>query len=1465
MTGSAVAGVIIHLILLTTCFSLTGATKEVKALVGSSAFLPCKVDTSQCGELHSVKWYRGGSRIYVYSKAGFSRGEGDTMKRMTIENTKNESEASLRISPVEVDDEATYKCEITYLDVRENCDVVQVVKLRTLVIPAFVRLIGSNGRSLGNESILGPINEGTNIEITCEANGGRPVPKVIWYNGSKEIEASYSSHDDGEGVGTGRSKLSITLTRGDLGARFECRVESAALEEPIVSWITADVNVRPTKLELGGVNSHVVQGSNVLLTCDVYGAKPAAEVKWYNNSDLIVNPDKVLTIPEMMRDGTFTTKSSLRFVASRWENGQAFHCYAENLVTKELEEPPLHEVLPLEVLYPPIVTVSPANITTNESVDVLLLCSYIAHPSNLIDVVWSKDGKNLTLNDADKYVGGNTKDPSLIIKSVTRDDMGRYRCICKNMVGSSESEESIFLNIHFPPVVGVAAEPSTPVKAIDRTNVTLTCNVIAGNPPTLLNVEWYLDGELLEKLPRCSRTENKATETFCSPDPSVLLLREVDEKFAGFYECRGSNIAGWGSKSDRKELVVYYPPGPAFVQYFPSRVIKKGSVTLECSVIRPGRPEEMTFEWYRGNHLVPDVTTSNWTIYPVTLETKTNFTCLAVNEGGKSTNSSIGINVLAPPSFIQALPPYQGVLATSNNISLTCRVECSPLCSITWYQDGYKLNSTNNPLYYTKTVTHLPDTRKNDFESIESTLVWNMTSWPNQQLDKVAPNSNYTCQSSTNGVGPGVNSTIEIAVDYPPENLTVTNRVISVVEHYQPERVICSGKGHPALSFVWKNSENQVISKSHVLSLGLVDRQDSGTYVCEASNRHGTTSTTIILNVQYPPECSIQSADYEQNPAIMCSAHADPQEIGFIWKIQGVNDSIINPSLIYQEGLKSYLLIDPSLDTVRTYQCFANNSVGISEPCEYEVTGVKPWWKRFDNENMIILIAVIIGIIICVIIICIIIICICRRKRSQSKYNSHVELEEREKFLCTHTPDVLGLPLITCGRLTSLGFSAPNTTIGTADRKRNGGSSRNGSKDPLTLAEKEFYENLPFHGMQNPPNKPVSVIMPIVKEVHNKNVQNAYNANLNYPPALIYRHANNYNIKSKKVQRVSGNILHRSFENREESKQNLLNSSQTTLASFSFTPISSRFQDSIRDQKVMRSQSFTQQINFSINAIQEGKSSFYSPNSQLLNTSSQLFHTREMFSKDAPSPLRDTFKEKEERRPTSPPPSFRRLGSSKNSSFKTNYSFGSLDLRKHRCYSPTFYSLRCKKHGKKRSVMYTLPKSYFSNSTLKLTKHASTKSTGFQKQNSNNDDIPNENAKEKGPVPAPRCKKHQRRLSHIYQNVNNNISKDDNSKRNDKSESPEVSKTFQETAIVHKEGESEDTCSNNKSEDATQPSVVQNNLLIRAQNTSVDNLPKKAPSVPASTKLNETSQVSSFITTLITNRFLQKVDDLEIF
>ena len=51
---------------------------------------------------------------------------------MKVEYQPSSTEALLMISPVEIQDEASYKCEITYLEVRENCDVVQIIKLTTL-------------------------------------------------------------------------------------------------------------------------------------------------------------------------------------------------------------------------------------------------------------------------------------------------------------------------------------------------------------------------------------------------------------------------------------------------------------------------------------------------------------------------------------------------------------------------------------------------------------------------------------------------------------------------------------------------------------------------------------------------------------------------------------------------------------------------------------------------------------------------------------------------------------------------------------------------------------------------------------------------------------------------------------------------------------------------------------------------------------------------------------------------------------------------------------------------------------------------------------------------------------------------------------------------------------------------------------------------------------------------------------
>lgn len=63
--------------------------------------------------------------------------------------------------------------------------------------------------------------------------------------------------------------------------------------------INSLITVKPTGIKLSGVKDHVVQGSNVKLVCEVTGAKPAAEVKWYNETNPI--PESLIsTTPTAM-------------------------------------------------------------------------------------------------------------------------------------------------------------------------------------------------------------------------------------------------------------------------------------------------------------------------------------------------------------------------------------------------------------------------------------------------------------------------------------------------------------------------------------------------------------------------------------------------------------------------------------------------------------------------------------------------------------------------------------------------------------------------------------------------------------------------------------------------------------------------------------------------------------------------------------------------------------------------------------------------------------------------------------------------------------------------------------------------------------------------------------------------------------------------------------------------------------
>lgn len=56
------------------------------------------------------------------------------------------------------------------------------------------------------------------------------------------VAGEFQMESDMNGIGTGRNRIKMTIGRGDLGAKYECRAHNDALEAPLVSWVEVDVN-----------------------------------------------------------------------------------------------------------------------------------------------------------------------------------------------------------------------------------------------------------------------------------------------------------------------------------------------------------------------------------------------------------------------------------------------------------------------------------------------------------------------------------------------------------------------------------------------------------------------------------------------------------------------------------------------------------------------------------------------------------------------------------------------------------------------------------------------------------------------------------------------------------------------------------------------------------------------------------------------------------------------------------------------------------------------------------------------------------------------------------------------------------------------------------------------------------------------------------------------------------------------
>lgn len=186
---------------------------------------------------------------------------------------------------------------MTYVEPLDTCENTgdYQTNLKVVVPPSAIVLIDKEGGEMRNGSKIGPLKEGHRLEMSCVVKNARPKPTVGWYRAGKKL-SMHEETDENNDVYTVTAKLVLNLSRQELGNNIECRVKTTD-DDPIISnQLFIDLQVRPTKIHLSGVKSHVVEGSKVLLQCQVFGGRPAANIYWYNTSKLIDDSNLLTTI-----------------------------------------------------------------------------------------------------------------------------------------------------------------------------------------------------------------------------------------------------------------------------------------------------------------------------------------------------------------------------------------------------------------------------------------------------------------------------------------------------------------------------------------------------------------------------------------------------------------------------------------------------------------------------------------------------------------------------------------------------------------------------------------------------------------------------------------------------------------------------------------------------------------------------------------------------------------------------------------------------------------------------------------------------------------------------------------------------------------------------------------------------------------------------------------------------------------
>ncbi|RWS06193.1 Down syndrome cell adhesion molecule-like protein Dscam2, partial [Dinothrombium tinctorium] len=548
------------------------------------------------------------------------------------------SQSILMINEVTALDIGMYQCVVKN-DIGDSAQASAQLILGD-VSPYFVETFVDTNASVGDK-----------VSLKCTA-GGSPLPMITWtLDGLPFEERKLGSEGNalrtsmwGDFVVFGKaqvvSHINVTIESVYDGGHYECTASNVAgqVKHSAIVHVSGATKIREMQ------NKNAIAMQSISLPCYTLGTKPQL-IQWkkeISNLDKEIDSGKYTCVVTVSEDSKDTVEQSVV----------------------------------LNVKVPPVIEDFRFSNRLQAGMRTRISCN-VAHGDQPVEVVWLKDGKNISgLNLKGLSVNkGDQFSVTIIIENLSSYHNGNYTCIASNEAASVSHTTQLLVNV--PPVWVI--EPKNTM-VVEGNAVTIDC--VADGYPTP-QIIWK---RLLSSNAESSAISQQYQLIRSGPHYQVyengsLRISKSRVSDRGMYLCQATNGIGAGL-STVVQLTVNVAVHFEHWQKIENITVVKGSpVQMVCKVFGD---QPITMQWKRDAHIIQPSSETRYSfeedntynglvsrlnISAATRKDSTVFTCVAANQHGIE-SKSIYVTVKET-----AEPPYNIEVQSKSSRSVTLKWE----------------------------------------------------------------------------------------------------------------------------------------------------------------------------------------------------------------------------------------------------------------------------------------------------------------------------------------------------------------------------------------------------------------------------------------------------------------------------------------------------------------------------------------------------------------------------------------------------------------------------------------------------------------------------------------------------------------------------------------------------------------------------------------------------------------------